>query len=396
MFYSGTTRKRFTKWRLDLAIHDALAIARKRSFDRTFQELLAVAVSRSEMLRAVPISGYAGWTPAEQCLRGMLSICRYRRHWLRDVYEWDVPPGSPLQQFGSLARHVLATHPVPNFMSLVWFEDPSATTTRHQKLFRHLGLGNSIRGADLPIRLTQAMARFFTNAPDHLTVEQAVRWSQVRALGGDRRFAAAVLSSRIGTVFGNEPFWAQMLPFLIAQPALDLELIPSIIECMDLCRDRLVIESSNKVSGMSFEVFLNRVRKWVKHDRDDCRPGKLRWPNTHIRGFRHIESQEDPWFVRLWTIRELTDSRQLKDEGNRQQHCVAAYADECFRRRTSIWSLRCHGSLQSHRILTIEVLPSNQLIFTALGKCNQSPTAEAREMMEMWAEQEGLKIGCWV
>jgi hypothetical protein len=45
MFCAERQRKRFSKWRIDLAIHDALAIARKRSFAEQFQQLLAVVIS---------------------------------------------------------------------------------------------------------------------------------------------------------------------------------------------------------------------------------------------------------------------------------------------------------------------------------------------------------------
>lgn len=58
----------------------------------------------------------------------------------------------------------------------------------------------------------------------------------------------------------------------------------------------------------------------------------------------------------------------------------------------SIWSLQSHGSLKSHRVLTIEVLPTTRTIVTALGKCNADPEPDARRIMEMWAEQQGLGI----
>ena len=110
MSFTDTERKRFTKWRIDLAIHIALVIARKRSILEAFQRLLAVVISRSDLLRPFPVSGYAGWAQAEKFLRGLLALCQHRRSWLREVYEWDAPVGNPLQQFGSLARHLLASH----------------------------------------------------------------------------------------------------------------------------------------------------------------------------------------------------------------------------------------------------------------------------------------------
>ena len=64
--------------------------------------------------------------------------------------------------------------------------------------------------------------------------------------------------------------------------------------------------------------------------------------------------------------------------------------------KSSIWSLRCHGSLEAHRVLTIEVEPTTRKVVTALGKCNSFPDPEDRLVMEMWAEAEGLEIDRWV
>jgi hypothetical protein len=48
--------------------------------------------------------------------------------------------------------------------------------------------------------------------------------------------------------------------------------------------------------------------------------------------------------------------------------------------------------LESHRVVTIEVLPKTRTIVTALGKRNSDPEPEARRIMELWAEQQGLEI----
>jgi hypothetical protein len=58
--------------------------------------------------------------------------------------------------------------------------------------------------------------------------------------------------------------------------------------------------------------------------------------------------------------------------------------------------MQCHGSLDSHRVLTIQVLPATRKIITALGRCNTRPRPDARQVMTMWAEKEGLEIAPWV
>jgi hypothetical protein len=281
-------------------------------------------------------------------------------------------------------------------MTLVWLERPSQQARQHQKLFKHLALGNSIRGARLPIQLTQPTASLFMQAPDHLTVEQALRWSQIRGMGADASLAAAVVATRLGATFEHESYWEAVLRLLIRQPKLDLGLVPPIIDFMHTSRDAYLRRPLRDVPGRSFGSLVHGVRKWMDRSPSYRLRPKLHWPGTPINGFRYIEPQKNTWSVRCWTIRELLDSQELIEEGQVLHHCVARYAERCARRETSIWSMRCHGSLESHRVLTIQLVPATRTIVRALGSCNRPPKRDARQMLHMWAKREGLGIAKWV
>ncbi|MCA9069426.1 MAG: PcfJ domain-containing protein, partial [Planctomycetaceae bacterium] len=141
---------------------------------------------------------------------------------------------------------------------------------------------------------------------------------------------------------------------------------------------------------------LDDVRKWmVGSSLYGGRP-RLRWKKTGIGGFHHLEPKENEWSFKYWTIHELANHQELIDEGQAQNHCVAIYTPDCAKGESSIWSLRCQGALESQRVLTIEVDPEARMIVTALGECNSLPKPNARTVMELWAEAEGLKIARWV
>ena len=263
MSRSPKKRKRFVKWRIDLAIHDALAIARKQSIYPAFYVLLGIVSSRSRLLRFQPVSGKAGWSHVEYTLRGMLALCQNRKNWLRDMKDWSPSDDSLHRQFASLARHLLATHPIPEFLTKVWFEEPSPRAVKHQKFYKHLGLGNSIRGADLPIPLTKPMARFFNQAPDHFTVEQALRWSQVLGLGGDKDLAMKIIATDLGTRFEFENFWVKVIRFLIDRPDLDRRMIPPVFDYLDAKRGQFFPSPFHRMTDRQWERFLNKVRKWM-------------------------------------------------------------------------------------------------------------------------------------
>ncbi|MFT2526112.1 hypothetical protein ACMWQA_27070, partial [Escherichia coli] len=79
----------------------------------------------------------------------------------------------------SLAHHLFARYPVPNFMTSTWFEPEPWKRKPQHDWYKHLGLGQNIRTARLPLRFTKAMAHLFCQAPDHFTAFAALRWAQV-------------------------------------------------------------------------------------------------------------------------------------------------------------------------------------------------------------------------
>ncbi len=196
MRHSRRLRSCYARRQIDCQIHDTLAIAARRSIREPFLALMRIARRRTEMLRARPGCGRAGWTGCDVFLRGLLALANFHRSWLRDPDDWtdDCPQSALLVQFGALARHLLATHEVPHFMTLVWLEPPSGRALTHQRLFRHLGLGYSVRGFNSTQHVSHSIEEHFLRAPDHLTVEQALRWSALRAGGADRKLANQLAS----------------------------------------------------------------------------------------------------------------------------------------------------------------------------------------------------------
>lgn len=385
-------RKRHARWRVDLAIHEALQRARDQNAEMTLEALIASVRTHSTLLCTAPIGGYAAWRHVPRILRGLLALNSHRKHWLRDPWEWSARGPSQLGQFASLALHLLGTHPVPAFMAHVWFEEAGERADVHRKLYRHLALGNSIRGADLPLKLTRPMAVLFGQAPDHFSVEQALRWSQVRSLRGSRQLASLVATTRLGSCFEDGEFWRRALSVLIAQPRLENGLVPALIELLFVRRGGFRARLLRVRTEHDFHRIQEDVRRWAEWEEQRHRVPKLAWPATSIRGFNWHDPATDPWSHRHWTIRELLDRDALIEEGKAHRHCVGTYAEDCARRMTSIWSMQCHGALESHRVLTIEVDPQDRRIKTARGFCNRRPQKRHFAVLSRWAAEADLKI----
>jgi hypothetical protein len=159
----------------------------------------------------------------------LIKLNSRRGQWIRPLEAWHASSHNRRRQFSSLARHLLAQYPVPGFMDSAWFRSDKGSY-RMRDWFVHVGSGRNIRTAKTPIRLTKRMAHYLLEAPDDYTIESALRWGQVHALGGDRRLTEALLSTRIGDSFENDDFWGSVIRFFIANPLLDRSHVGPIVD----------------------------------------------------------------------------------------------------------------------------------------------------------------------
>lgn len=384
MVSQDSRRKRHAKWRLDHAIHEAVGLAQNHSrrCHQAFVELLTACFEKADFVAP------KCYRHAHKFLRGLVALSENKGYWLRSPFEWPGCGGGAYQQFASLAQHLMAKQAVPAFMANVWLGERSQTLLQHQRLYKHLALGNHIRGAHLPIKLNRDASAWFYKAPHHLCVFQAIRWSQIRSLGGDSDLASAIVSTCLGTSFKNDSFWQYFFKLLIAQQGLDTATVAPTVDFLHRHQVLDPRQFRRLVPGSRYQTLVRLVAEFQKRNPKPI----LSWKNSEIRGFRFVPERQHEWASLQWSIEELTDSAQLIEEGRALRHCVASYATECSRGLTTIWSLRSVGSLTEQRRLTIEVDPRRNLICTALGFCNRPPEKEVRAVLEKWAAKEGLSI----
>ena len=215
------------KQQLDELIHAGRALtARHREALPAYERLLWHVRSRTNLLHPSDRAG----DNRSLVNAGLLDLALHHADWIRSVEMWRPTHQNVWPLFSSLAQHLLARFPVPAFMTSVWFDQPHGKQLPQQEWYKHLGRGENIRTVNLPLRLTKAMAHWFTQAPHHLSAIQAIRWAQVRGLGGDKQLARAVAGSRLGKVLENEDFWESVLHFLINHPSLDFAQIGPVMD----------------------------------------------------------------------------------------------------------------------------------------------------------------------
>jgi hypothetical protein len=69
----------------------------------------------------------------------------------------------------------------------------------------------------------------------------------------------------------------------------------------------------------------------------------------------------------VWQLMELTNGAQLRTEGMALHHCVASYADQCWRGASRIWSLRVRRGEKVRHVLTVEVDMKRRAVVQARG-----------------------------
>ena len=343
----------------------------------------------------------------ETYIEGIAAIANHAENWIRPLETWQVKSHNRDRQFAELARHLFAEYHVPTFMERVWFTENET----YQNWYKHIGAGQNIRTApDIPTLLTKKMAHHFLQAPKQYTVEEALRWGQVHALGGDKRLADALRGTRLIGDFGNDDFWLNVFRFFIANPMLDVSHVHPIIdfiwnqkfEDQHIFVERGVAQNIGpaqpnfSMRGRTPDTLLCQVDEWHTELGRETRMGNLQWQHSDIGEFHLRQGSKEKRNLKFWHIRELLSTSELSDEGRRMGHCVRTYAKSCHAGQKSIWTMEMEDADGRHKVLTIEVLLADKVIQQVRGRRNRLPTFGEKAILDRWAAQEKLKSAGYV
>lgn len=358
-----------------------------------FRTLLMAVSPRSSMLEE---RKYVG---------GMARMARFATRWLRGPAGFSARSYNPSRQFSELARYLFARWPVPKFFDEAWTEHPSDT---QREWFIHVGNGGNLRtAAGLPYPLTRMMAHHALLAPNDVSIGGALRWGQVRALGGSERLARAILNTRLREPQVAEQFWLTVLHFFVANPMLDPHQIGPIVDWIynqrfvgepqhivdGIVRGGTIPQPNLCMKGRSVQSVLHQVERWHRELNRATGRGLVAWPPSGICGYERIEGTEGS--QRIVRIEELVTSADLQQEGRAMHHCVASYARTCARGASAIFSLRIEAGAGIDRRVTIEVDVRAKRIVQVRGRFNALPQLIDERYLRNWATVAGLSIGCF-
>lgn len=373
------------------------------------QALLALLLHTHRHARffgAQPAIPHLGMGAGNTFVGGLLALARRRRDWRRPLEEWRPDSHNTRRQFTSLARHLLAEYHVPAFMDEAWFKGDTLIAREQQDWFLHIGRGQNIRTAELPVRLTKMMAHHFLQAPADHSIEAALRYGQIRGLGGDDALVRAVVATRLGEGFEHEEFWLSVLHFFVNNPLLDHVHVGPIVDYVHHrkfvpAEDEAPAEPEFSMKGRGVIPLLRRVEAWHDELARAARRPPRQWEPSGFGAFRTLETDGEE-VLACWSVQEVLTSQELNEEGKAMRHCVASYGGSCARGQISVWSMQVeeYPTHIRRRVMTIAVNNARKSITQARGRCNRLPGAKdstirlnkAPTILKQWARQEGLTI----
>ena len=359
-----------------------------------------------------PVLPALGPRPGNTSVDALLHFARFRRHWLRPPEAWSFSDADTevRARIGSLARHLFARYPLPAFLDAAWLSGRSEEAEEHRLWFAHLGGGGRLEALHFPLPMTHRAAHHFLLAPGDFSIVGAMRFGQVRALGGADDLARALAGTFLSDgVQSDESFWLSVVHFLVNHPHVPLSEVGPV---SDYLRWRKFgadgdggSEPSLSMKGRTPHALLRAVSEW--HE-ELARRGAGEHRYWEPGGIASPESCEEPdplaQGMCRWSVVEITDSVGLLEEGRAMRHCVRTYQHGCLRGTTSIWSLRLSlaSDPTARRLLTIEVNNRRRAVVQVRGRCNQTLPGMAgnkrmmlaRDFLREWARRQDLTVAC--
>ena len=267
----------------------------------------------------------------------------------------------------------------------------------------HAEIGNRKRAALILFGLQLTLAGADAEGP-HFGGDLAQPRGQIHALGGSERLVEAVIGTRLGRSFEHEDFWITVMRWFVAHPELlpsefgpvvdylqhqrfeseEVFVAPGVRETQEPPRPNLSMQ------GRRPRALLREVERWHRSISRPIGGNGFFWEPCSV-GELVFETGERGKSLRIWRIRELLSSHELRKEGAAMHHCVAIYARACSSGACSIWTLEVESYEGVKKLATIEV-SSGGLITQCQARCNKAPSQKDWEMIRRWATQEGLAV----
>ena len=117
----------------------------------------------------------------------------------------------------------------------------------------------------------------------------------------------------------------------------------------------------------------------------------ISWSLSHISPYIQKIKNDNNEEIILFEITEISNSYELKKEGQILNHCIYSYLSRCKGRNSFIFSLKKMNNKNLKHSLTIHINSSNH-ITEVRGKGNRFPTKSETQLIKKWADSNQLTM----
>jgi hypothetical protein len=326
------------------------------------------------------------------------------KYWIRSPKNWKPKTHNAERQFVDLAKHLFAKYEMPQFMAKVWLEN----NANHWEWYKHIGRGENIRTANIPVALTKKMAHGFMQSPKDYNLSEAFRWGQVYGLDGNKKVMEGLRQTRLCQgYYDHDDFWITVIRYFIRHSMLDTmhynPIVDYVYHTKYVSRTReddngVIVRLGPEQPNLTMkdrnpETLIAQVEKWHEALSREKKIRHCQWEPSTIGDFCLEEGNVEKGNLRTWRIRELLNAQDLQEEGREMHHCVGSYVNSCASGSVAVFSMskESYGNM-AKKHLTISVRLSTKTIVEARGRFNARPEAKELNILYSWAKDANLKI----
>lgn len=269
----------------------------------------------------------------------------------------------------------------------------------------------------MPPSITSRALHLAMKAPRTLTIRQALRWGQIRSLGGSPELLAAVLSSRMVDDLSNDAVWSPLFEKLTTATGFDAKHFGLIADTLLEVIRRESWQRAQILTGLPLRELLSHCRRYWRSilklagmdqpdsSRKDIHCPHLRHELQQLIAIQWTRLPRSRPFASTHTeggqtlscrIVELTHAWQLVAESRTMKHCVDTYSRSCKLGQCSIFSVRTEDVVEGKTVttshLTIEVHRRSRRIVQVRGRRNQYIHPQRIPLLRKWAGEMELRF----
>lgn len=308
-------------------------------------------------------------------------LVQYKPYWLRNLEDFIPKSHNAWQSLWELVNHLTVKNEIPKGLySLLSYGS-------FEYFFKVASGGSPQEGIPTQVHIPKSQAPLLLKFLKKYDWGEAVRRTNFTWLKVEKHLQEDILKIPSFLEEGNERFKEDFVRFVALQPMIDGRIL-------DQLYDYVVFkyrENNNySLKGRNVQRLLDEMEAWHDQVAKEKNPKILKkWNRSEYLEF--VEARKKGELEFSVTVRELTNSKELSVEGNRQSHCVGSYANSCVSGLTTIWSVREEFTDGVYEILaTVELRGS--VVVQVKAKRNSPISGYARNIIERWARMNNISI----